>query len=73
VDAVIYQRTLGVLSREQVLLRFIDYMKNQQAQGVPIRSMTRHILGLYHGQPNARKFRQLLSGKTVESTLENPA
>lgn len=68
VDAVIYQKTLGVLSREQVLLRFIDYMKNQQAQGVPIRSMTRHILGLYHGQPNARKFRQLLSGKTVELT-----
>lgn len=51
-----------------MLLRFIDYMKNQQAQGVPIRSMTRHILGLYHGQPNARKFRQLLSGKTVELT-----
>jgi tRNA-dihydrouridine synthase A len=28
--------------------------------------MTRHILGLYHGQPYAKKFRRLLSGATVE-------
>jgi tRNA-dihydrouridine synthase A len=28
--------------------------------------MTRHILGLYHGQKNAKKFRRLLSGATVE-------
>jgi len=54
------------VSREQVLLDFIEYMKNQSDQGVPIRSMTRHILGLYHGQPNAKKFRRLLSGATVE-------
>jgi tRNA-dihydrouridine synthase A len=54
------------VSREQVLLDFIEYMKNQSDQGVPIRSMTRHILGLYHGQPNAKKFKQLLSGKVVE-------
>jgi len=28
--------------------------------------MTRHILGLYHGESNAKLFRRLLSGKTVE-------
>jgi len=28
--------------------------------------MTRHILGLYHGQSNAKLFRRILSGKTVE-------
>ncbi|MDC9715170.1 MAG: tRNA dihydrouridine(20/20a) synthase DusA [Gammaproteobacteria bacterium] len=71
VDSIIYQKTIkknGILSREQVLLHFIDYMKTQNNQGVPIRSMTRHILGLYHAQPNAKKFRQLLSGKVVELT-----
>ncbi|SMN12302.1 tRNA dihydrouridine synthase A [uncultured Candidatus Thioglobus sp.] len=66
VDEKIYQKTTNTSSREQVLLHFIEYMKNQSAQGVPIRSMTRHILGLYHAQPNAKKFKQLLSGKTVE-------
>ena len=66
VDAKIYKQNTTKLSREQVLLDFIEYMKNQNDQGVPIRSMTRHILGLYHGQPNAKKFRRLLSGTTVE-------
>jgi tRNA-dihydrouridine synthase A len=66
VDNKIYHKTLDALSREQVLLDFIEYMKKQNDQGVPIRSMTRHILGLYHAQPNAKKFRQLLSGKVVE-------
>ena len=66
VDAQIYQQNIPRVSREQVLLDFIEYMKNQSDQGVPIRSMTRHILGLYHGQPNAKKFRRLLSGATVE-------
>ena len=66
VDKEIYQQNTPRVSREQVLLDFIEYMKNQSDLGVPIRSMTRHILGLYHGQPNAKKFRRLLSGATVE-------
>ncbi len=66
VDSRIYHKKTDTLSREQVLLHFIEYMKKQHHQGVPIRSMTRHILGLYHGQANAKKFRQLLSGKVVE-------
>ena len=66
VDAKIYKQNTTKLSREQVLLDFIEYMKNQSNQGVPIRSMTRHILGLYHGQPYAKNFRRLLSGATVE-------
>ncbi|MBE8189629.1 MAG: tRNA dihydrouridine(20/20a) synthase DusA [Candidatus Thioglobus sp.] len=66
VDNMIYQQTTKMPSREQILLDFMKYMKTQNQLGVPLRSMTRHILGLYHGQPQARKFRQLLSGKTVE-------
>jgi tRNA-dihydrouridine synthase A len=44
----------------------MNYIKQQIKIGVPIRSMTRHILGLYHGQSNAKLFRRMLSGKTVE-------
>ncbi|SSC09935.1 tRNA dihydrouridine(20/20a) synthase DusA [thiotrophic endosymbiont of Bathymodiolus puteoserpentis (Logatchev)] len=66
VDNKIYHKILDAPSREQVLLDFIEYIKKQNDQGVSIRSMTRHILGLYHAQPSAKKFRQLLSGKVVE-------
>ena len=68
VDREIYEKNTPIISREQVLLDFIAYMADQYNQGVPIRSMTRHILGLYHAQPNAKKYKQLLSGKTVELT-----
>ena len=53
-------------TREQVLVDYMIYIKEQLKQGVPIRAMTRHILGLYHGQNNAKFFRRLLSGKTVQ-------
>ncbi len=66
VDQTIYQQHYPMISRVEVLLAFIEYMQVQQAHSVPIRSMTRHILGLYHGQPNAKKFKRLLSGKVVE-------
>ena len=53
-------------TREQVLVDYMDYIKKQLKEGVPIRAMTRHILGLYHGQNNAKFFRRLLSGTTFE-------
>ena len=53
-------------TREQVLVDYMSYIKKQLKEGVPIRAMTRHILGLYHGQNNAKFFRRLLSGKKVE-------
>ncbi|MDC9726675.1 MAG: tRNA dihydrouridine(20/20a) synthase DusA [Candidatus Thioglobus sp.] len=68
VDQAFYQSNTLIISREQVLLDFIDYIKIQQKNEVPIRSMTRHILGLYHAQPNAKRFKRLLSGKVVELT-----
>jgi tRNA-dihydrouridine synthase A len=33
----------------------------QVARGTPLRAITRHMLGLYHGQSGGRRFRQLLS------------
>ena len=53
-------------TREQILVDYMGYIKKQLKEGIPIRAMTRHILGLYHGQNNAKFFRRLLSGKTVE-------
>lgn len=66
VDNRIYGASKKTKTREQILLDFIDYMAVQNQQGVPIRAMTKHILGLYKGEPNAKKFRRLLSGNTVE-------
>ena len=65
VDSEIYGKKTSVLSRKQILQKYIFYIKKQNELGVPIRSMTRHILGLYYAQPFAKKFKQKLSGKVV--------
>lgn len=66
IENSIFANKNPALNREEVLKKYIVYIKEQIKVGVPIRSMTRHILGLYHGEINAKLFRRMLSGKTVE-------
>ena len=66
IETSIFGNNKNLLDREQALIKYMTYIKQQVKVGVPIRSMTRHILGLYHGQSNAKLFRRMLSGKTVE-------
>ncbi|NBQ34644.1 MAG: tRNA dihydrouridine(20/20a) synthase DusA, partial [Gammaproteobacteria bacterium] len=65
VDEIFYEKKPNTITRESVLERFVEYMKKEISKGVNLRSMTRHILGLYHSQPNSKKFKQLLSGKNI--------
>ena len=66
IDRKVFGQKTIPRTREQVLVDYMSYIKKQLKEGVPIRAMTRHILGLYHGQNNAKFFRRLLSGKSVE-------
>ena len=66
IEGLIFKNKKSLINREQVLKKYISYISNQSQKGVPIRSMTRHILGLYHGEANAKLFRRSLSGKIVE-------
>lgn len=47
--------------RSDVVEAYADYAARQQALGVPLWRMTRHILGLYQGVPGARAWRRALS------------
>jgi tRNA-dihydrouridine synthase A len=49
------------ISREEVTARLAAYAREEIARGEPLRAITRHMLGLFHGQPRARLWRQLLS------------
>lgn len=48
-------------SRLDVLDAFMPYAEAELAKGVRLNQLTRHILGLFHGQKRARAFRRLLS------------
>jgi tRNA-dihydrouridine synthase A len=45
----------------QVLAAMTPYIERQLAEGVPLASMTRHLLGLFHGRPGAKAWRRTLS------------
>jgi tRNA-dihydrouridine synthase A len=47
--------------RGELLLAFRPYVEAQLASGLALKHITRHILGLFLGQPGGRAFRQILS------------
>jgi tRNA-dihydrouridine synthase A len=50
------------LTRESVEQQMVDYMQRQQSQnGTPWPTIARHMLGLRHGLPGARRWRQVWS------------
>jgi len=62
VDQVIFdQPKLEVPTRIAMLHRVYPYIEQQLGQGMPLTHMVRHIIGLFHGEPNARRWRRYLS------------
>jgi tRNA-dihydrouridine synthase A len=61
VDSLIYGTDAPFLDRKAVLEAFLVYVEAQQAAGVALNHMSRHILGLFQGMPGARGFRRLIS------------
>ncbi|WP_081665784.1 tRNA dihydrouridine(20/20a) synthase DusA [Marinimicrobium sp. LS-A18] len=66
VDQQLFGATRPVPSRAEVLDAFRDYMGTELAQGVSLKYMTRHILGLYQGQPGGRQFRRIISERAFK-------
>ncbi|WP_149194667.1 tRNA dihydrouridine(20/20a) synthase DusA [Luteimonas suaedae] len=48
-------------SRGELLRALRPYVEAQLARGVALKHITRHVLGLFNGQPGGRRFRQVLS------------
>jgi tRNA-dihydrouridine synthase A len=44
-------------TRPQIVRTMVEYAGKQDS----LRHVTRHLLGLYHGMPRARRWRQILS------------
>jgi tRNA-dihydrouridine synthase A len=45
--------------------RYRPYLARSLGQGVPLASMTRHMLGLMHGRPGARAWRRILTVEAI--------
>lgn len=59
VEAALYDIPLP--SRDSVLQHMRPYIEAELARGTALKHITRHLLGLYQGEPGARAFRRILS------------
>nr|WP_256995386.1 tRNA dihydrouridine(20/20a) synthase DusA [Rhizobium sp. L1K21] len=61
VDSLIYGDDHPVLSRDELRDAMMAYSAERMADGARLSHVTRHMVGLFNGQPGARRFRQILS------------
>jgi tRNA-dihydrouridine synthase A len=52
--------------RASVEAEMVAYMSRQVAQGIPWSHVSRHMLGLWHGTPGARRWRQVWSDSRLK-------
>lgn len=61
VDTRIFGAAERPRTREQVVEKMLPFVQRHNAMGVPTNRITRHMLGLFQGQPGARAWRRQLS------------
>lgn len=64
VDQGIYGDATAQSSREDLVRAMLPYIEEQLARGVRLNAISRHMLGLYHGQPGARAWRRYISERS---------
>ena len=64
VDAHFFGAAPAAQSRYDVVDAMHAYAQRETARGVPLRAITRHMLGLFQGMPGARAWRRMLSDST---------
>ena len=67
-DAMFFGAAHAGLTRDSVELAMVEYMEREAAaHGTPWYSIARHMLGLRHGQPGARRWRQVWSDHRLKA------
>lgn len=61
VDRRLFDPGATVKSRATVIEQLLPYIEREMQRGATLHHITRHILGLYQGEPGARRFRRILS------------
>ncbi len=61
VDSTIFGEPDPVATRREAIEAYLPYVERELGLGTPLGAITRHILGLFAGQPGGRLFRRHLS------------
>lgn len=61
IDNAIFGSNTPTPTRAEIFQKFINYCEPELASGTRLHHMSRHILGLYQGEKNARLFRRFIT------------
>ncbi|MDI9245835.1 tRNA dihydrouridine(20/20a) synthase DusA [Marinobacter sp. CHS3-4] len=61
VDTEFFNAPAPVSSRHEALRRVLPFVQEELDRGVYLSHITRHLMGLFHGQPGGRQFRRYIS------------
>lgn len=61
VDELVFAQATSHQTRLDVVAAMYTYAVRETGRGVPLRAITRHMLGLFQGMPGARTWRRMLS------------
>ena len=61
VDNLLYGDIKEKVSRQEIVQTLIPYIQEQLRLGLRLNNVSRHILGLFHGEPGARGWRRYIS------------
>ena len=64
IDHEIFNKNTRIKNASEILHEYMEYVEKELRSGIPLRQMTKHVLGLFNGQPGARRFRRYLSENT---------
>jgi tRNA-dihydrouridine synthase A len=70
VDNLFVGQPNPVASRHEAVIAMLPYIEEKLTSGIPLHHITRHMLGLFHGMPGGRKWRQLLSGSNISKSYD---
>jgi tRNA-dihydrouridine synthase A len=70
VDRQIFGVDRPAASRDHVMEQLLPYVEQQLALGARLNHITRHILGLFQGEPGAKKFRRHLSENAYQKDAQ---
>jgi tRNA-dihydrouridine synthase A len=60
-DQLIFGAQTAIPSRHEIIEHMLPYIEQRMTEGRPLKSITRHLLGLFQGQAGAKAWRRHLS------------
>lgn len=63
IDQALFGASVDIKTRWQIAEQMLPYIEAELANGTRLHQITRHMLGLFHGEPGARTYRRILSSE----------